>query len=234
MLEAINLYRGELSPLTLDSGLNKAAEEAAKIILLNKPINDVNLNNTILPSTNTKIDKDGDGFLSKGERNEVTMINVEGGYKGQKIANLKGIEYFSRLATLNCAQNNLRSLNVSQNTQLEILDCYQNKLPSLDLSRNHYVYNLNAKNNYLTSLNVENTNIDIINDIYSRFDAQNNTYPISVGSDRTFDLSTLPGKFEVSKASGWVGGTVPPMAPPPPIRPSMPIGSWWGKTKPQK
>ena len=35
VLEALNLYRGELSPLTLDSGLNKAAEEVAKMILLN-------------------------------------------------------------------------------------------------------------------------------------------------------------------------------------------------------
>ena len=41
VLEALNLYRGKLSTLTLDSGLNKAAEEVAKIILLNKPINDV-------------------------------------------------------------------------------------------------------------------------------------------------------------------------------------------------
>ena len=42
VLEAINLYRGELSPLTLDSGLNKAAEEVAKMILLNKPLDDEN------------------------------------------------------------------------------------------------------------------------------------------------------------------------------------------------
>lgn len=42
VLEAINLYRGELSPLTLDSGLNKAAEEVAKMILSNKPLDDEN------------------------------------------------------------------------------------------------------------------------------------------------------------------------------------------------
>ena len=40
VLEAINKYRGALPALTLDSGLNKAAEEAAKIILLNKPLDD--------------------------------------------------------------------------------------------------------------------------------------------------------------------------------------------------
>lgn len=42
VLEALNLYRGKLSPLTLDSGLNKAAEEVAKMILLNKPLDDMN------------------------------------------------------------------------------------------------------------------------------------------------------------------------------------------------
>ena len=40
VLEAINKYRGTLPALTLDSGLNKAAEEAANIILLNKPLDD--------------------------------------------------------------------------------------------------------------------------------------------------------------------------------------------------
>lgn len=40
VLEAINLYRGKLPPLTLDSGLNKAAEEVAKMILSNKPLDD--------------------------------------------------------------------------------------------------------------------------------------------------------------------------------------------------
>ena len=38
VLEALNLYRGELSPLTL----NKAAEEVAKMILSNKPLDDMN------------------------------------------------------------------------------------------------------------------------------------------------------------------------------------------------
>ena len=42
VLEALNLYRGKLSPLTLDSGLNKAAEEVAKMILSNKPLDDMN------------------------------------------------------------------------------------------------------------------------------------------------------------------------------------------------
>ena len=40
VLDALTLYRGKLSPLTLDSGLNKAAEELAKVILSNKTFRD--------------------------------------------------------------------------------------------------------------------------------------------------------------------------------------------------
>ena len=151
-----------------------------------------------------KID-DGDGKLSETERNAVDTINVSGGYNGQKITNLKGIEFFPNLQKLYCGENNLTSLDVSQNTALLELDCSQNNLTSLDVSQNTALQDLNCSQNNLTSLNVESTSI---NNPYSQFDAQNNTYPITVGSDRTFDLSKLPGKFEVSKASGWVGGTV--------------------------
>lgn len=39
------------------------------------------------------------------------------------------------------------------------------------------------------------------------FSCINNTYEITV-KDNKFDLSTLPGNFDVSKASNWIGGTV--------------------------
>ena len=39
-------------------------------------------------------------------------------------------------------------------------------------------------------------------------DCLNNRYAITAASDRTFDLSNLPGNFDVSKASNWNGGTV--------------------------
>ena len=39
-------------------------------------------------------------------------------------------------------------------------------------------------------------------------DCLNNRYAITAASDRTFDLSNLPGNFDVSKASNWNGGSV--------------------------
>ena len=75
------------------------------------------------------------------------------------------------------------------------------------MSRNNKIFVLEANNNYLTSLNVDNTSINLDNSS-SEFAALGNTYPITVGSDRTFDLSTLPGTFDVTKATRWNGGTV--------------------------
>ena len=172
-----------------------------------------------------KFDTDDDTFLSTAERVDVKGISVWG--KG--IETLEGIEYFPKLETLYCAnnklteldvskntalewlkcyQNQLTSLDVSQNTKLEVLHCYENKLTSLDVSKNTQLRALRCSQNNLTSLNVENTKVDLPASYLSKFEAENNTYSIAVGSDRTFDLRTLPGKFDVSKATNWNGGTV--------------------------
>ena len=111
------------------------------------------------------------------------------------------------LVTLSCHRNQLTELDVRQNAKLVNLYCDQNQLTELDVSRNNKVFRLDASNNYLTNLNVDNTSITIFDDS-SKFTAKNNTYPITVGSDRTFDLSTLPGTFDVTKATRWNGGTV--------------------------
>ena len=108
---------------------------------------------------------------------------------------------------LNCSINQLTELDVSKNTNLKSLYCSDNQLTELDLSRNNKIFELEANNNYLTSLNVNNTSINIDNSS-SKFFALGNTYPITVGSDRTFDLSPLPGTFDVTKATRWNGGTV--------------------------
>ena len=192
-----------------------------------------------------QFDENNNGTLSPEERYAVTEISVP----NKDISNLYGIQFFPNLVKLDCDQNNLSSLDVSQNpalkylyceqnnlssldvssnsalkylhctqnnlssldvssnSALEYLLCARNKLTSLDVSKNGALKLLNCKNNQLTNLNVEYTNIDP-SVFLSELLAQDNTYPITVGSDRTFNLSTLPGKFEVSKADNWVDGTV--------------------------
>ena len=105
------------------------------------------------------------------------------------------------LQILNCNYNQLTGLDVSKNTALTGLKCRNNQLTVLDVSKNTALTDLECRNNQLTSLDVSNTNMD---DLY----CGGNIYQIIVDNDPTFDLSTLPGNFDVAKTSNWSGGTV--------------------------
>jgi hypothetical protein len=57
-------------------------------------------------------------------------------YESVGITNMKGIEAFINLDTLNCSCNELSSLDVSYLLDLRYLGCGSNQLTSLDLSNN--------------------------------------------------------------------------------------------------
>ena len=145
-----------------------------------------------------EFDKDNNNSLSESERKTVTVINV----KDKLIETLEGIEFFPNLKELDCSINQLSRLDVSQNTALEKLDCSTNQLASLNLSKNAKLKYLYCSQNELTSLDVSQTAVTTLN-------ASDNKIDIDVEeTPRTFDLSTLPGKFDVTKATNWSGGTV--------------------------
>ncbi len=58
------------------------------------------------------------------------------------------------ISGLNCSNNLLTSLDVSNNLNLEGLDCFGNQLTSLDVSSNTALAGLNCSDNQLTSLDV--------------------------------------------------------------------------------
>ena len=145
-----------------------------------------------------EFDKDNNNSLSESERNAATVINV----KDKLMETLEGIEFFPNLRELDCSINQLSRLDVSQNTALEKLDCSTNQLASLNLSKNAKLKYLYCSQNELTSLDVSQTAV-------TELRASNNRITIKVEeTPRTFDLSTLPGKFDVTKAANWSGGTV--------------------------
>lgn len=166
-----------------------------------------------------KFDTDNNNSLSESERNAATVINV----KDKLIETLEGIEFFPNLKELDCSINQLSRLDVSQNTALEKLDCSTNQLASLNLSKNAKLKYLYCNQNELTSLDVsKNTGLDLLNCNRNRLtsldvsqtavttlNASDNKIDINVEeTPRTFDLSTLSGKFDVTKATNWSGGTV--------------------------
>lgn len=83
---------------------------------------------------------------------------------------------------INCYDKNISNLKgIEYFTALTELYCGSNRLTALDVS----------SNTALTYLSCDD-----------------NKYTISPADDGTFDLSTLPGSFDMSKASDLVGGTV--------------------------
>ena len=72
----------------------------------------------------------------------------------KNISDLTGIEDFTALTYLYCYDNQLTSINVTQNTALEYLQCSDNQLTSIDVTQNTALEYLNCDDNQLTSLDV--------------------------------------------------------------------------------
>ena len=111
------------------------------------------------------------------------------------------------LKDLRCDQNQLSQLNLSNLERLETLFCSDNKLTILNVSNSPVLNNLWYTNNQLTSLNLEQS--PLLSPSNTSAWGNNNVYTVTLTPERTYNLSTLSGgAFDVSKASGWNGGTV--------------------------
>ena len=149
-------------------------------------------------------------------KNELTKLDVDVTHK----PNLERVECQNNQLTslilgenkmlrkLNCANNQLTQLNLNNMISLKELKCQNNQLTALDVSSSPNLTKLWLKNNQLTSLNLDsNPHLDFTyTDVYhSDF---NNVYTVTLNPDRTFDLSTLPGDFDINRVTEWVNGTV--------------------------
>lgn len=106
----------------------------------------------------TNLNTDGVPGLSDAELAAVTEIDVS----RNQIHDLTGIEYFTNLQTLKCAEQfansdiyaGLKILDVSQNINLTYLDCNDNELDTLDVSQNTNLTYLDCSDNHLSTLDV--------------------------------------------------------------------------------
>ncbi len=129
----------------------------------------------------------------------------------------------TKLEGLFCDDNELTSLDVTKNEALELLGCDGNQLTSLDVSKNTALEDLACSNNLLTELNLDNneeltfldcggnqlTSLNLDNNAYLYdCDSDGNAYVIGVDEENSFDLSALPGSFDVDKAERWIYGKV--------------------------
>lgn len=119
------------------------------------------------------------------DRNPLTELDVS---KNDKLTSLScnrcgltSLKFGSAVSSMECDENQLTVLDISQNTKWTDLRCGDNKLTSLS-------FNENAVTSYAS--------------IYTG----NNHYQIAVDADGIYDLSQLPGGFDVSKTSDWTHG----------------------------
>ncbi len=127
------------------------------------------------------------------------------------------------LVSLSCGDNNLTELDVSENKKLKELGFYRDNLSNLDLGNQPELEVLSCAGNPLSVLNVSaNTKLKklyVNKTNLTSLDATNNTaleefngkdcsYNIAVEGDGKFDLTTLPGHFDASKATAIRGGTI--------------------------
>lgn len=109
-----------------------------------------------------------DGVLTAEELADIRSIDVA----NQNLTTLQGIEVFSALESLNCKNNMLTALDVSQNTGLKYLHCAFNRISSLDVSGLKDLISLNCESNGMTALNL--TGCSALEIIYCR----NNNLPV--------------------------------------------------------
>ncbi len=96
-----------------------------------------------------RFDVNHDSKVSMSEAAAVKSINVE----STNLTSLKGIEYFTGLTELRCDKNQLTTLDVSHNMQLQSLHCKRNQIASLVVSGTQLTF-IDCSENKLTSLEV--------------------------------------------------------------------------------
>ena len=96
------------------------------------------------------VDTNGDRLISYPEAEATIYLHVN----EKSISSLTGIEAFINLKTLECTDNQLTSLDVSNNTALVLFACMRNQLTSLDVSTCSALFHLHCDFNQLTSLDI--------------------------------------------------------------------------------
>ncbi|WP_298550465.1 T9SS type B sorting domain-containing protein [uncultured Algibacter sp.] len=104
-----------------------------------------------------------DDFVPTANISGRTSLDVSFDITGLIISDLTGIEDFAALTQLYVQNNQLSTINVSQNNNLQILWCFNNLLSTLNVTQNPRLISLRCEDNQLTNLDVSNnSNLNVL------------------------------------------------------------------------
>lgn len=115
---------------------------------------DLNFRNWLLNVNNIN-GYGADGVLTSSELANIIEIDV----MSQNIKSLEGLKYFTSLISLQCHDNKIAELDVSQNTALRHFQCSSNLLKKMDLSQNTQLLTFDCHDNQITDLNISQNRI---------------------------------------------------------------------------
>ena len=155
------------------SGLQYCNGAAAVLTLTdgggaNWDINDAGENCVIdFPDSNFKAALIADGIDNNPIDGDITIQEAEAvsgllDVNNAAITDITGIEYFSNVTDLRIQDNDITSIDLSNNPGLTSLTAWNNQFSTIDLSNNNLLTVLQLQNNLLTEIDVSN-NPDLIN-----------------------------------------------------------------------
>ncbi|GGD88594.1 leucine-rich repeat domain-containing protein [Planktosalinus lacus] len=100
------------------------------------------------------VDTNEDGVIQLNEALAVTHLNVNSIGSEVKIENMEGIQHFTNLVELRCANNLITSLDVTALTNLEFLHCNNNQITSLNITGLSQLTMLWARSNTLAEIDL--------------------------------------------------------------------------------
>lgn len=134
-------------------------------------------------------------------------INLKELYCSENNLHELDISGLQQLTKLDCGYNELSELNLTQNAMLNDLHISENPITELDLSGNPDLWRFEASSTKLTSLTLDNHNpYDSANGMeFEQFELDGSLYTVTDCSYERlgFDLASLPGSFDIERASRW-------------------------------
>jgi hypothetical protein len=170
-----------------------------------------------------KFDKNNDGKLQVKDVSKIKKLDVS----NQGIVSLQGIEYFTALRILHCFGNQIKTMDVSNNTALtelacgvneleeldvskqsglQILYCHYNQLKTLDITKNTRLIKLHCNNNLLQTLDIsQNPDLQYLECSYNQLtalDVRHNPamYRLTLGYNQLteLDVTNNPNLYDLN------------------------------------